>query len=129
MPNITKVIFGGWIDGFRGDWTLYANNRSFFYNCPNLTTVDFGIIDVPFPNYRGNNNSTLFANCSNMTTLIIRNTNVLELANASDTVESKDIGGSGVTLYVPDSVVNDYKTATGWSNIASQIKGLSELPS
>lgn len=129
MPNITKVIFGGWVSGFRGDWATYSKDRSFFYNCPNLTTVDFGIIDGTFPNYRGNINSILFADCPNMTTLIIRNTSVLELANASGTVESKDVGGSTVTLYVPDDIVNDYKTAAGWSNIANQIKGISELPS
>jgi hypothetical protein len=41
------------------------------------------------------------------------------LSNVNGTVESKDIGGVGVTLYVPDAIVNDYKTAAGWSNIAS----------
>jgi len=51
------------------------------------------------------------------------------LSDASDTVESKDIGGTAVTLYVPDAIVNDYKNAAGWSNIANQIKGISELPS
>ena len=129
MPNITKVIFGGWGDDFNGDWALFATDRSFFYNCPNLTTVDFGIINTTFPNYRGDKNSTLFGNCPNMTTLIIRNTSVLELKNTSGTVDPKDIGGVNVTLYVPDNIVNDYKSASGWSNISNQIKGISELPS
>lgn len=31
-------------------------------------------------------------------------------------------------FYVPDSAVEDYKSATGWSSFASKIKGLSELP-
>lgn len=30
-------------------------------------------------------------------------------------------------IYVPDSVVNTYKTASGWSAVASKIKGISEL--
>jgi hypothetical protein len=77
MPNITKVIFGGWTRGFTDAWALHGKDRAFFYNCPNLTTVDFGIIDVSFPNYRNNSHSPLFADCSNMTTLIIRNTSVL----------------------------------------------------
>jgi hypothetical protein len=34
-------------------------------------------------------------------------------------VQPIDIGGTGVTLYVPDAIVNDYKVAAGWSNIAS----------
>ena len=33
------------------------------------------------------------------------------------------------TIYVPDSAVEDYKTATGWSQFASKIKPLSEKPS
>jgi hypothetical protein len=38
--------------------------------------------------------------------------------------------GNGLvgTFYVPDSAVEDYKSATGWSSFASKIKGLSELP-
>lgn len=31
-------------------------------------------------------------------------------------------------IYVPDSLVDSYKSATNWSAFASQIKGLSELP-
>lgn len=31
-------------------------------------------------------------------------------------------------IYVPDSLVADYKAATNWSTYADQIKGLSELP-
>lgn len=31
-------------------------------------------------------------------------------------------------FYVPDSAVEDYKSATGWSSFASKIKGISELP-
>lgn len=31
-------------------------------------------------------------------------------------------------IYVPDSLVDSYKSATNWSALASQIKGLSELP-
>ena len=33
------------------------------------------------------------------------------------------------TIYVPDSSVEDYKTATGWSKFADMIKPLSEKPS
>ena len=33
------------------------------------------------------------------------------------------------TIYVPDSAVSAYKTATGWSQFASKIKPLSKKPS
>jgi hypothetical protein len=113
-----------------GDWLMYEYGRAFFCNCPSLTTVDMGIIGVSFPNYRisGQSRSALFCDCPNITTLIIRNTSVLSLIH-DDIVDPLDIGGSNVTLYVPDAIVNDYKTAAGWSNIANRIKGISELPS
>ena len=31
-------------------------------------------------------------------------------------------------LYVPDNLVDTYKTTSGWSDIANQIKGISQLP-
>jgi hypothetical protein len=36
---------------------------------------------------------------------------------------------TGVTIYVPDASLNDYKTTGLWANMANNIKGLSELPS
>ena len=31
-------------------------------------------------------------------------------------------------IYVPDNLVNSYKSASGWSDYSTQIKGLSEIP-
>ena len=85
---------------------------------------------VPFPNLNGNSGqSILFANCPNMQAFVLRNSSVVQLQDASRNVELADIGGSNVYLYVPDNLVNDYKSAAGWSNIADHIKGISELPS
>ena len=130
VSGITKVILGDWDTSFKkSEWNLQGEYRSFFDNCSGLTTVDFKSM-YDFPNIRRTNliESGLFYRCPNMTTFIIRQESVVPL-QIDDIVHSNDIGGPNVTLYVPDSVVNDYKTATGWSNIASQIKGLSELPS
>jgi hypothetical protein len=35
---------------------------------------------------------------------------------------------SNVIIYVPDALVNSYKSASNWSTYADRIKGLSELP-
>lgn len=137
--QVSKIVLGGWNHAFRDSWSL-NNNAAMFNMCPNLTTVDLGEIQqyqgsnnnlIKFPNYRHNSqpHSPLFRQCPNMTTLIIRSNFVLPIMNENDVVQPKDIGGSGVTLYVLDNLVNDYKTAAGWSNIANQIKGISELPS
>ena len=42
---------------------------------------------------------------------------------SGSTIES----GTGY-IYVPDTMVDEYKKSTNWSTYASQIKGLSELP-
>lgn len=39
------------------------------------------------------------------------------------------LGQNYVNIYVPDASVDTYKSAQYWSNSASKIKGLSELPS
>lgn len=131
VSGITKVILGDWDTTFhKTDWNFMGEYRSVFDNCSGLTTVDFKSM-YDFPNIRITNTvrSGFFWRCPNMTTFIIRQESVVPLQYTDDIVHPNDIGGPNVTLYVPDSVVNDYKTAAGWSNIASQIKGLSELPS
>ena len=133
VSGITKVILGDWDITFdKTDWSLMGEYRSFFDNCSGLTTVDFKSM-YDFPNIRHYDTnyirSGFFYRCPNMTNFIIRQESVVPLQYTDDIVHPNDIGGPNVTLYVPDSVVNDYKTAAGWSNIASQIKGLSELPS
>ena len=132
IPNVYKIILGGIDDGISGgQWNMYSYERSFVYKMSNLVYFDFGVLGGKFPNFRDVNDinkSILFRYCPNLTTVIIRNSTVMPL-QYDDIVHPYDIGGSNVTLYVPDAIVNDYKTAAGWSNIANQIKGISELPS
>lgn len=131
MPHVTKIILGGIDNGFTGGtWNFFAWDRCLVYDMQALTTIDLGVLGNKFPNFRDTSNgkNILFNACPNLTTVILRNTSVMPL-QYDDIVHPYDIGGSGVTLYVPDAIVNDYKTAAGWSNIANQIKGISELPS
>lgn len=62
---------------------------------------------------------------ASMRNFVLRCTTVptIEEGSASD-INMNLFGGSQVTIYVPDSALNDYKTA--WAPIASNIKGLSE---
>ena len=55
------------------------------------------------------------------------------LATTPPTLETYDSSylpfyRSTVEIYVPDAVVNDYKTANGWSTYADKIKPISEKP-
>ena len=58
--------------------------------------------------------------------LIIRTPSVCSLANASALARTKIESGTGY-IYVPDNLVDSYKTATNWSAYAAQIKPISEL--
>ena len=62
-----------------------------------------------------------FQNCSAMTTLILRATSVVALVSTNAFTKNNCL------IYVPDSLVSSYKTATNWSTISSRIHALSEL--
>ena len=69
----------------------------------------------------------MFSNTKNLTTLIIDSPTVFKLANSSSLTNSAISNGT-CTIYVPDDLVNSYKSANYWSSYPNQIKGLSELP-
>lgn len=66
--------------------------------------------------YTGNN---AFANCPNLTEMIILQETPPTLGYASF------YNTDSCIFYVPDSVVDTYKSASGWSSMASRIKPLS----
>lgn len=62
--------------------------------------------------------ASAFANCTNLTVLILRNSATSSLANInafSGTPFAS--GGAGGTLYVPQSLISSYQSATNWSTI------------
>lgn len=83
-----------------------------------LQKVDFGAVET-----LGNN---AFYSNSSLDTLIIRTNKVCTLGNTTALSMSKIEKQTGY-IYVPDDLVDDYKSATNWSAFASQIKPLSEL--
>ena len=107
-----------------------------FDHCTNLTTIDLlectSIRDMAFYNCTSLTNVNLpkctsigdaaFMNCTSLTTIILSNNQVVTLMG------SNAIARTGY-IYVPDGLINNYKTATKWSTYANQIKPLSELPS
>lgn len=103
-------------------WAQYDTYwRLHFYGCTSLHTVDIKSLSQVA---RGNGDAT-FYNCPAMRNFIIRSTTVPTVEGGGN-VGINNFGGSNVTIYVPDAAVNDYKNATGWSEVASYIKGLSE---
>lgn len=76
--------------------------------------------------------TTIFSNNKlsfpNIKTLVLRASSICSLGS-TNTLENSLIANGEGYIYVPDNLVNLYKTATNWSTYANQIKPLSELPS
>lgn len=87
-------------------------------SCTAVHTIEFEILTKI--------NGVAFNGLTALETLIIRTPSVCTLANASTLARTKIEGGTGY-IYVPDNLVDSYKSASNWSTYASQIKGLSEL--
>lgn len=95
-------------------------DRCAFHSCQKLTTLDFPAVTSI--------NSKAFGNCQRLTTLILRNRTTICKLNSTDVFANdysllSDEGG----IYVPDELVNGYKTATDWLSYADYIKPISEL--
>lgn len=70
-----------------------------------------------------------FTACRNLKSLIIiNNGTIANLQNTNAFGGGSSISSGSGYVYVNDSLVNDYKTATNWATYATQIKGFSEAP-
>lgn len=90
---------------------------SCFQDCSQLSTVDLGAIELF--------NSAAFKSCTALNTLIIRSSDVCILSAANVFSDTPLASGTGA-IYVPDDLVDSYKSATNWSTFADLIKPLSE---
>ena len=96
-------------------------NVNVFYGCTSLTSVD-----LPKVNSIGNG---CFQSCTSLTKVILRANEVCYIsrgAGASIFNNTPIKNGTGY-VYVPDDLVESYKADTNWSEIADQIKPISEL--
>jgi hypothetical protein len=117
-----------------------------FQNCDNLETVVLPYINATVGAYlvggctsltaldithtgtvRTNNNMANGA--TNLTAIILRGSSVLSMNNINDVTKTPFAsGGTGGTLYVPQSLISSYQSATNWSTILgytnNQIKSI-----
>ena len=113
-----------------------------FYNCTSLTIVDLpkctsigtkafkqciNLTTVNLPECTSIVDSAFYG-CTNLTTIILSSNQVVTLNNINAFTNSPIANGTGY-IYVPDNLVDSYKSDTNWSTYANQIKPLSELPS
>ena len=100
--NIPKVTFVG---------------NGAFAGCSSLETIEIPALTQLY--------TGAFSNCAKLVQVILRCSAVPTLYGATFT-NTPIVNGTGY-IYVPDELVDSYKTATNWSAHADQIKPLSEL--
>ena len=104
--------------------------RNAFQSCIALTSINLPMV-TSIGNYT-------FFRCFSLTALVLSGTNVCTLANENafgncyhilGTTDStyNPTGEKDGYIYVPDDLVDSYKSATNWTTYASQIKPLSEF--
>lgn len=84
-----------------------------------IRTADFSAVT--------NINRTAFTDCQHLETLIIRTPSVCVISDISVALRGSKIALGTGYIYVPDNLVDSYKTATNWVVLANQIKPVSEL--
>ena len=84
-----------------------------------IRTADFAAVT--------NINRTAFTDCKNLETLIIRTPSVCVISDISVALRGSKIAAGTGYIYVPDNLVDSYKTATNWVTLAEQIKPISAL--
>ena len=94
----------------------------------------FGICDnLKYVNISGwttesiTNNSYMFSFSPKLEAVVIDSPAVFRLTASTAFYNSGISKGTGF-VYVPDNLVDEYKSATNWTTVADQIKPLSELP-
>ena len=68
-----------------------------------------------------------FNNCYALHTLILGGSTLNPLGNTSAFNGAGAMAGKTLSIYVPDDLVDSYKTAPNWSTMADKIKPISEL--
>lgn len=87
-----------------------GNTSSTFASDSNIETIDIG----SWPRIGGNE----FQNCSKLKVLVLRRSSVATLASTNAfTGTPFASGGTGGTLYVPNSLISSYQSASNWATI------------
>lgn len=118
--------------------------NSSFEACSSIQTMEVpsGVTTIPnrlfnscskmtYLHFKGNITSTgtyCFQTCTKLTTFVLSGVTKAFALGSMSLSNTPMASGTGF-IYVPDNLVESFKTASGWSTYANQIKGLSELES
>ena len=115
-----------------GDNCFYTANHLISANLPLVTSLPFDsfrLSTIQTADFSAvtNINRTAFTDCTSLETLIIRTPSVCVISDISVALRGSKIASGTGYIYVPDDLVESYKTATNWVALANQIKPISAL--
>ncbi|WP_102342273.1 leucine-rich repeat domain-containing protein [Galactobacillus timonensis] len=111
-----------------------------FENCPKIKEIDLPkLAVVPYATFRHCTSlvsvkipiattigQEAFEYCSALSTIVISQSDSVCALGAQNALSATAISNGTGAIYVPDALVDSYKTATNWSTYADYIKPLSE---
>lgn len=143
LPNATDLGSGVFTSSAiqQADFPLVTTiGDACFYIAKNLISANLPLVtSLPIDSFRlstiqtadfsavTNINRTAFTDCLNLETLIIRTPSVCVISDISVALRGSKIAAGTGYIYVPDDLVDSYKTATNWVALANQIKPISAL--
>lgn len=143
LPKVTEFDRGVFLNSAiqQADFPLVTTIGNGCFNmATNLTSANLPLVTaLPIDAFRSssiqtadfsavtNINRTAFTDCQHLETLIIRTPSVCVISDISIALRGSKIAAGTGYIYVPDNLVDSYKTATNWVALANQIKPISEL--
>ena len=115
---ITTLNLSGW------NTSLVARMVTTFYNCTSIKYLNLS----GWTTESATDTDRIFGYLFNLEALVIDSPSVFRLTNSNAFFASSITNGGKGFVYVPDNLVDEYKSATNWTTVADQIKPLSELP-
>ena len=115
-----------------GDLCFKMTTKLTYANLPLVTSLpidSFRLSTIQTADFAAvtNINRTAFTDCKSLETLIIRTPSVCVISDISVALRGSKIAAGTGYIYVPDNLVDSYKTATNWVALANQIKPISAL--
>lgn len=100
--------------------SVTAVQTAVFQDCEGLVKADFGSVT--------NFSSAVFRRADKLETLIIRTpTQIATAASTTILANTKIASGTGY-IYVPQSLLEQYKVATNWATYANQFRAIEDYP-
>lgn len=103
------------------DNTSQRANETFYY-CLAIQKIDLGNNTTSL---NGNFYSETFRYCTNLKALILR-WNSVALVRQSNALNNSGISSGTGYIYVPKSLVSNYKSSSNWSTYANQIRAIED---